>query len=195
MAPGPTDPVIILGYYDALGLVDHVNPNTGTEQVKVQHPEYQHFAGSVHQEEGMTCVDCHMVRSTPDGAGGFLTNHEITSPSRSEEVRRSCASCHAGGDDAILQLIRDTQASSRTRTIALGERLADFQIALAAAQEADQLSDTRIDILRNREREAVWFFDWVFSENGNGVHNYEGNHRWLEHAEEVLDQAEQLLNE
>jgi len=194
LPPGPTDPAIILGYYNALGLVDHTNPHTGTEQVKVQHPEYQHFAGSVHQQEGMTCVDCHMVRSTPDGQGGFLTHHSITSPSQSEEIRSEvCAPCHSGGDTAILELIRTTQDSSFSRTLELGERLANFQIAFAAAQEDDQLSEDRIGVLRGMEREAVWFWDWVFSENGNGVHNYEGNHLWLDRVEEVLNQAETLL--
>lgn len=196
LPPGPTDPEIILAYFNALGLVDHVNPSTGTEQLKVQHPEYQHFAGSVHQEEGMTCVDCHMVRSTPDGYGGFLTNHTITTPLRSREIRdTACAPCHGGGDEAIISLIRDTQESSRSRTLALGDRLADFQTAFAAAQDAGELSASRIDVLRGMEREAVWFFDWVFSENGNGVHNYEGNHRWMQRAEDVLDQAEALLSE
>jgi len=194
MAPGPSDPSVILGYYNALNLVDHTNPNTGTEQVKVQHPEYQHFVGSVHQREGMTCVDCHMVRTTSDGQGGFLTNHKITSPSRSEEIRSSaCAPCHAGGDAAILQLIADTQESSRSRTLALGERLAAFQTDFAAAQRADELTESRIETLRGMEREAVWFWDWVFSENGNGVHNYDGNQLWLDRVEQVLGQAEALL--
>jgi len=194
LPPGPTDPETIFAYYNALGLVDHVSPNTGTEQLKVQHPEYQHFAGSIHQQEGMTCVDCHMVRSTPDGQGGFLTNHTITSPSQSREIRdTACAPCHGGGDAAILQLIYDTQASSRSRTLAQGERLAGFQIAFAMAQDANRLSDVQIEVLRGLEREAVWFWDWVFSENGNGVHNYEGNHRWMDRVDQVLEHAEALL--
>ena len=194
LPPGPTDPTIILGYYNALGLVDHVNPNTGTEQLKVQHPEYQHFAGSVHQQEGMTCVDCHMVRSTPDGQGGFLTNHTITSPTQSREIRdTACAPCHGGGDAAILQLIADTQQSSRSRTLAQGERLAAFQDAFAAAISAGQLTEERISVLQGLEREAVWYWDWVFSENGNGVHNYEGNHRWMDLVDDALVRGEALL--
>jgi len=195
LPPGPTDPDIIFAYYNALGLVDHVNPNTGTEHIKVQHPEYQHFAGSVHQEEGMTCVDCHMGRSTSDGQGGFLTNHKILSPSQSDEVLESCGRCHAGGNDAVRNLIRSTQDSTITRRNALGERLATFMIDFASAQEAERLSEQRVGVLRGKEREAVFFFDWVFSENGNGVHNYIGAMAWLDRVEQTLDRAESLLRE
>jgi len=195
LPPGPTDPDIIFAYYNALSLVDHINPNTGTEHIKVQHPEYQHFAGSIHQEEGMTCVDCHMGRSTPDGQGGFLTNHKVVSPSQSPEILESCLSCHRGGVDDVRQLIVDTQESVRSRTVILGNRLAAFMTDFAEAQEDDQLSAARIDVLRSKEREAVFFFDWVFSENGNGVHNYTGSHAWLDRVEQALDQAEPLLRE
>jgi len=193
LPPGPTDPSIIFAYYNALGLVDHTNPNTGTEHIKVQHPEYQHFAGSVHQQEGMTCVDCHMVRSTPDGAGGFLTNHTIQSPSQSEEILQSCISCHPGSTNDVRQLITDTQTTANARRDDLGNRLAVFMDDFAAAQQAGTLSDTQITVLRSMEREAVFFFDWVFSENGNGVHNLEGHTIWLDRVEEVLSNAQPML--
>ena len=194
LPPGPTCPEIILGYYNALGFSDHTSLLTGTGQVKAQHPEYQHFVGSVHQEEGMTCVDCHMVRSTPDGYGGFLTNHHITTPSKSEEIRESCAPCH-GSSDEVLELIRVTQDSAWTRTVGIGYRLADFIKDFSATQEVGALSERRIAELRSMEREAVWFFDWVFSENSNGVHNFEAVMGWLDRVEQVLDEAESLLGE
>ena len=193
LPPGFTDPETIFEYYNSINFDDHVSPNTGTGLLKVQHPEWQHLEGSIHQRRGMTCVDCHTVRSSSDGQGGFMTNHTITTPSANEEVLQSCTSCHRGGTSGVLRLIQETQESSKTRTVALGEDIADFQTRFAAAINAESLNDSQISELQALEREMIWFFDWVFSDNGNGVHNYEGNHRWLSRSEEALGKANALL--
>ena len=193
LPPRITDPTQIFDYYNQIGHVDHVNPYTGTEQLKVQHPEYQHFVDSIHQEAGMTCVDCHTVRSTPDGTGGFMTNHAISSPLRNDEILQSCASCHLGGPEAVRTLIVQTQDSMNTRTNILGERLATFQQDFAQAQADNRLSVAQIDELRALDREATWYFDWVFSENGDGVHNYTAGLGWLVTSNRILDNAERIL--
>ena len=193
LPPGITDPTLIFEFYNHLGIVDHVNPYTGTEQLKVQHPEYQHFVDSIHQDKGLTCVDCHMQRSTPDGTGGFISNHMIQRPSDSEEILQSCTRCHLGGAEGVRTLIRQTQDSMNTRTNTLGDRLAAFQTNFAAAIEADNLTSAQIDELRALDREATWYFDWVFSENGDGVHNYAAGLEWLAISNRVLDNAERIL--
>jgi len=190
---GIVDPTTILEFYNSIDLVDHTNPRTGTQQVKAQHPEYQHFSGSIHQELGLTCVDCHAVRSTPDGVGGFITSHFIQSPSQSEEILQSCGSCHRGGNQAVRDLITRTQASMNERTNDLGLRIADFMDSFAAAQAAGSLNSETITEIRSLERAAVWYFDWVFTENGDGVHNLEGAHEWLDRGERALSEAWTLL--
>ncbi|HSW36468.1 MAG TPA: ammonia-forming cytochrome c nitrite reductase subunit c552 [Candidatus Limnocylindrales bacterium] len=47
--------------------------------LKVQHPEFEYFQGSVYANFGLSCVDCHMPR-IQDAQGNEFTQHWLTIP-------------------------------------------------------------------------------------------------------------------
>ena len=72
-------------YYDEYGFKDWEHKDTGAPMIKVQHPEYELYSTSVHNQSGVACADCHM----PYVREGALkvTDHWIRSP---HEQHRQC---------------------------------------------------------------------------------------------------------
>lgn len=65
---------------------------------------------------------------------------------------------------------------------------------LADAVEADEKSTEQLDALREMHREAQFYWDYVFVENGEGFHNQTKQLGYLNHAQELIDKAMAELN-
>jgi nitrite reductase (cytochrome c-552) len=186
---GITDPTALYDYYQKISFTDYTRPSTGTDHLKVQHPEFQTYANSYHDQAGMSCADCHLERAT--GRNGVYTKHDATNPVKSETIRKSvCLPCHG---DKVVDLVESVQARTKTQTKAVTERLAAFNVRLARAVSAGRLNDARLSELRALNREAQWYWDWVFVENSYGAHNPTQAKACLDKADALLTQAEQLL--
>jgi nitrite reductase (cytochrome c-552) len=90
-------------------------------------------------------------------------------------------------------MIEGVQGHYRQRRVEVGERLAVFNDAFAAAIESGSLDDARLLEIRALNREAQWYWDWMFTENSDGVHNPVQSRECLDRAEELIGQAEALL--
>jgi len=187
---GLYDPTEIYQYYQDLSFVDYTSPSTGTGHLKVQHPEYQVYIGTVHDQAGLTCATCHMEKLRNND--GQFTSHRITNPVESETVRKSvCIPCHPG--ESSLELIADAQKRTKAQTAAVAERLAAFNKRFAAVVSAGRLSDEQLAQIRSLNREATWYWDWVFVENSHGAHNSAQAKDCLDKANALIEQAEALL--
>ena len=47
-------------YYDEYGFKDWEHKDTGAPMFKIQHPEFELYSSSVHNQSGVSCADCHM---------------------------------------------------------------------------------------------------------------------------------------
>ena len=191
--PEFTDPTRIYEYYESINLVDYVNPETGTGHLKAQHPEFQVAAVGNHVSRDVSCSDCHFEKVKD--AGGNYTNHAPVSPSKSPKIREDvCLPCHSSmSDQDVLDMISGLQVYVNESCIVVGQRLAKFNDRFAAAIKAGKLSAAQVDELRALNREAQWYWDWVFSENGDGIHNPGQARDCLVRATALLDQAESKL--
>ena len=182
-------PEKILDYYnnlkDAEGnpYADWVDETTGVRKLKTQHPEFETIsaAGGIHPD--MSCVTCHMGTAVAED-GTTFTNHYWSSPLDNPDVLESCNACH-GDLTATVEAIHE-EIMGRCNSI--GEELAKANDDLAAAVEAGTLSEEDLAKARDLARSAQWYWDFVFVENGKGVHN-----KTL--ATDCLDKAEQYLGE
>jgi nitrite reductase (cytochrome c-552) len=187
---GLISPEEIYNYYQTFSFSDYTSPSTGTEHLKVQHPEFQVHEDTAHAKKGMTCASCHLERKRSNQ--GEYVSHNVTNPVRSEIIRKSvCAPCHSG--DSALQLIKDAQERTKAQTAAVAERLAAFNQRFGYAVSSGRLSDDTLVQLRSLNREATWYWDWVFVENSNGAHHPEQAKWCLDKANALLEQAEALL--
>jgi len=190
MPKNMTDPFQIFAYYNKIGLTDYVNPNTGANMLKVQHPEYDMCADNNSQHASLTCADCHMEKN-PDGT----TNHKMTGPLYSSEIRTTvCLSCHTGTTDAaFLALLQQIKAAFLAQITSTGNEMAKFTDQLAAANQSGKYTAKQLDPIRAQEREAQWYLDWVLTENSKGLHNPTETSSCLSHSLEVAQAGEAAL--
>lgn len=184
------NPDAMLAYFNDLGYSDWIHPVSGTPLLKVQHPEWETFQGSLHQGYGFTCVNCHM----PDmekADGSLFPSHQWTSPLKTVEA--SCLTCHTKetGEDMIAK-VEALQGRVEERMNEIALKLVSLIEALGEAQ-ANGVSEDILTEARAKHRDAQWYWDFVFVENSEGFHNNGLSHKLLDQAETLTDEALALL--
>ncbi len=181
-------PDAILAYYDEIGFVDFVNPRTGAEMIKVQHPEFEtYMAGSIHATM-FSCADCHMPTAKND-AGETYRSHKLISPLADEGMMASCNACH--GD--ITNFVTEGQKAAEERTVKAGEGLVEYVNALAKAVEGKTVEGEQLKELQKLQRHAQFYWDFVFVENSEGIHNRKLTADCLSKCEELTAKGMALL--
>lgn len=178
-------------YYQEDGFADWEHPSTGAKLLKAQHPETETFYGSVHQEKGLTCMDCHMPKvETEDGKK--ISSHHWTSPLKNPEA--SCLKCHADQDaKGIVALAESVQKPVVEKTDAVGAKLEAFIKKLTEVKDGGSLSEDELKKLQEQHRESQFFFDYVFVENSEGFHNNTKMMEYLDKAEKIIDEGMKTL--
>ncbi len=177
-------PEAILAYYNEIGFSDWVQPSTGAQMLKAQHPEMETVMQGKHA--GMlSCADCHMpIEQSYDGA--IYHSHTLVSPLKNETLLASCAKCHEDTD--MVNMVEGIQRRVTARETQVGNALSAFKDALASAVEKGETDEDTLSSARTLYREAQWFFDYCYVENSEGAHN-------SDLAFHCLDVAEQKINE
>jgi nitrite reductase (cytochrome c-552) len=160
----------ITAYYDEIGFRDWTHKDTGAPALKAQHPEFEMWNQGVHGRSGVTCVDCHMPRTTYKGQE--ITDHWVRSPVLN--LKAACVSCHSKHDDKITEAqlkarvedIQDRHWALRNSAMAAVVGLIDD---LKAAKAAGR-SDADMQAARYLQRRAQFYLDFVEAENSTGFH-------------------------
>lgn len=183
---GGTSIEAIEEYYDNYGFTDWVHADSGSEMIKMQHPDYELYtANSTHFNAGVACADCHMPY-TRDGSVKFST-HDVHSPLLSPA--NSCGACHTDVDYVTgrVAIIQDQVANTMFAT----------EDAIIAAIDAIQQADSNnrsnkalIEEARALHRSAQLRWDFIAAENSMGFHNPEEALRILASATDLARQAE-----
>ena len=186
-------PDAILAYYndganfpDGQPFADYTNPRTGVRQIKVQHPELETFLGEGSQHRGdYTCADCHMGQATAED-GTVYVKHFLTSPLDNPTlIENECARCHAD----LASEVRAEQERIEARTYTIGYELEFLTERLAQAVENGELNEQELEKVRSLARDAQYYWDFVFVENAEGVHNPTLTDYCLDQAAALCNQA------
>ncbi len=153
---------------DGQPFADYTNPRTGVRQIKVQHPELETFLGEGSQHRGdYTCADCHMGMTEAEDGTMFM-DHSLISPLDNPAlIEGECSKCH---EDLVAE-VRAEQQRIEARTYTVGYELEFLTERLARAVEENELSDAELARVRQLARDAQFYWDFVFVENAEGVHN------------------------
>lgn len=183
-------PEQIYAYYQEMGFVDYTNENTGVGMLKVQHPEFETYFGEGSQHAGMyTCADCHMgVAYTKDGDP--YANHFLSSPLENPALLRdTCSLCHKNLPAEVKAIQEETTAREKV----ISGMLVELNTKLAAAIAQESLPADTIETIKQLDREAQFYWDFVYVENSEGAHNSTLTASCLDKAEELAQQALDLL--
>jgi nitrite reductase (cytochrome c-552) len=177
---------------DGTAFVDYTNPNTGTKQLKAQHPEFEFVfggAGSSMAQRGYGCVDCHMEGQQLADDGTQYTSHLLISPLENEEFLATTCNMGAGCHTDLKSQVATWQKTSEDTVMAVGTKLEDLNIRLAAAVAESTMSEESLDEIRELNREAQWYWDFVMVENSEGAHNPRLSEETLARSETAVDKA------
>ncbi len=184
-------PETMLAYFnDGAPFADWTNPRTGVKQIKVQHPEFETFlgAGSPHAND-FTCADCHMPNEV-NADGTAYHSHNLISPLDNPElIQNTCSACHFD----LVSEVRAAQQKIETRTYTVGYRLEYLTELLAQAVASGKYTDEQLDPIRSLARDAQFYWDFVFVENAEGVHNPSLTNQCLDKADELCAEATQMM--
>lgn len=173
-------------YYDEIKFSDWKNPDSGTDTVKMQHPDYELFtAGSTHFKAGVACADCHMPY-TRDASAKF-SSHDVKSPLL--EPNKVCAACHT--DVAyVVERVNVIQKQVNTTLLATEDALVDAINAISKAAAAPNADAALLAEARTLHRHAQLRWDYIAAENSMGFHNPEEALRILASATDLARQAQ-----
>ncbi len=145
---------------------DWTHKDSKTPMLKAQHPDYEIWQSSVHAQNGVTCVDCHMPYMRENGQK--YTSHWQTSPLRT--TQESCLKCHDESADGLLQRVKTIQDNTFRLERIAGQTVAKANLTVKAAMDAGA-TDEQLGAARAKLREAQWYWDWVEASNSMGFHN------------------------
>ena len=153
-------------YYDEYGFKDWTHKETGAPMLKMQHPEFELYSTSVHNQSGVACADCHMPYIR-EGAMK-VSDHWIRSPLTN--VANACQSCHKLDEEKLKERILTIQ--NRT-----AKQLREAETAIIAAIDAINAAKaagaTDADLAEawDFQRKANMRWDFISSENSTGFHS------------------------
>lgn len=104
---------------------DWVHAETGMDQLKAQHPEFEVWSQGIHARSGVACADCHMPYKR-EGAMK-LSEHWVRSPLLA--TNRACATCHPYSDEELKSRVNNIQ----DRHFALMTRAGEAAVAMIDA--------------------------------------------------------------
>ena len=165
---------------------DWTNPRTGVKQIKVQHPEFETYLGAGSPHAAMfSCADCHMPTMTAED-GTKYHSHNLVSPLDCPDLlENTCSACHKD----LVSEVRGIQKKVEDRTYSIGYQLEYLTELLAQAVESGKFTDEQLAEVRQLARDAQFYWDFVFVENAEGVHNPTLTYDCLEKAADLGNQA------
>jgi nitrite reductase (cytochrome c-552) len=155
----------IVAYYDEEKFKDWVHADTGTEQLKAQHPEFEMWSQGIHARSGVACADCHMPYMREGGQK--ISDHHVRSPLLN--LNRACQTCHRWPEQELKDRVEEIQTRFfETRNIAL-DALMQLIRDVKSAKEAGA-TDAELQTARAAQRKCQFYIDFLISENSMGFH-------------------------
>jgi formate-dependent nitrite reductase cytochrome c552 subunit len=158
----------LLEYYRKLDFYDFKHAITGARLIKLQHPEAETYAGSIHDRAGVQCHQCHMPRQKGKDGKAF-SSHGVIRPRN--HVKEACLGCHPKSTvEQKLYQIEAVQNYTKGKMRKAEYWLGQLIDAYATAQRAGVAEDV-LAKAREKHEEAHVLWEYWTAENSDGFHN------------------------
>ncbi len=160
----------LLEHYKKLEFYDFKHAVTGARLVKLQHPEAETYAGSVHDRAGVQCHQCHMPKLKGKGGKQF-SSHGVIRPKN--HIKEACLGCHPKFtvEQKLYQIEAEqnyVRGKMRKAEYWIGQLIDTYAAAKRAGVAEDVLTRARE---KHEEAHVLWEY-WT-AENSDGFHNPE----------------------
>jgi len=158
----------LLEHYRKLDFYDFKHAVTGARLVKLQHPEAETYAGSVHDRAGVQCHQCHMPKQKGKDGKVFST-HGVIRPKN--HIKEACLGCHPKYtvEQKLYQIeaVQNyTKGKMRKAEYWLGQLIDTYATAKRAG-----VAETVLAKAREKHEEAHVLWEYWTAENSDGFHN------------------------
>ena len=158
----------LLEHYRNLDFYDFKHAVTGARLTKLQHPEAETFAGSIHDRAGVQCHQCHMPKQQGKD-GKTFTSHGVIRPAN--HITEACLGCHPKSTVEqkmyeIQGIQNYTRGKMRKAEYWLGELIDAYQAAKRMGIGEEVLKQAR-----DKHEEAHVLWEYWTAENSDGFHN------------------------
>ncbi|KTE91548.1 ammonia-forming cytochrome c nitrite reductase subunit c552 [Desulfitobacterium hafniense] len=180
-----------------------VDESTGTYLIaNGNHADAEMFQGSLHEQLGVSCTDCHMP-TLEDRSGEPYTSHDASkSVLNSEASMNYCLSCHSSqGLETVKDMynyVRNAQAELAEKDAAVADKLDETYGYIEAAVKGGTVSNEVLDKARFNYAVAAYYKEYVYGNRGatpgeKVAHNPKMSHKYLERAIALLDETIEML--
>ena len=156
---------------------------------KVQHPEVELYWESAHHRAGVTCVGCHMPKTTAQD-GTVFTQHFLGSPLNNPD--ETCGSCHNQSEEWYREQIKNVQDQAYAL---MSKAMDEMVIAIESIEEARTTDNVNQNLL-GQARDAYFLshlsWEWIASENSMGWHHPQEATAALQIANQKAQEAQVL---
>lgn len=163
---------------------------TGITEAYLTHPDIELYINTTMSQMGVTCVDCHMPKTTDSDSAVEYTNHfAASSPLENPDALEYCLTCHKAQGiedaDAMVDYVHEKQDEMAKGMEELESNAAEFKSALEDAINADSLDDDTLDQAKELYAK-VTFYDRCLVD---GVLEKAGSRAPMIDYESILDKA------
>ncbi len=175
---------------------------TGLVIVNTTTYDIEHFAGSVHEELGLTCASCHMPK-VENGQGETFTSHNASSsPLENPVALEYCLTCHKNQGvettDEMVEFVHAAQDEFAQSKAEVDAMLADLEAELLQVIEDGSIDQEVLDQARDDYNLATYYLSYAASyvHGRDGVkiaHNPTGMTQYVEDARSMAQEGLELL--
>ena len=139
-----------------------VDEETGIATCTMVHPIVELYENSPMAKAGVTCVDCHMPKTTDAESGTTYTNHfSANNPLESEDALNYCLTCHNNtgiSTTADMKAFVEQKADELSqRHDALQSKIDFFLTSLEGAIKSGKADAATLDKARELYAKATWY--------------------------------------
>ncbi|MDR0513650.1 MAG: ammonia-forming cytochrome c nitrite reductase subunit c552 [Coriobacteriaceae bacterium] len=165
-------------------------------------PDLEMVQTSKMREMGVTCVSCHMPKTTDKESGAEYTMHNASgSPLENKAAMEYCLTCHKArginSADEMVKMVREQQEKAATVLTALKERCADTKAKIKAAVEGATIDMAKLDAAREKYTRAYARYQVALGDpNTAGLkiaHNPAMTWQYVDEANVILTEIDALL--
>ncbi|MDR1089239.1 MAG: ammonia-forming cytochrome c nitrite reductase subunit c552 [Coriobacteriales bacterium] len=165
------------------------------------HPDIELFQGSQHQEQGLTCVSCHMPYETNEQGEQYRTHNASGSPLNNEQAMRYCLSCHAslgvGSTNEMRQFVRARQSALGAQEAEVLDGLDRLKARIVEAEAGGATDPATLRQAKEYYADASYYYSFQHAgadiPGGKVAHASARMYRYLEQSLSLIKEANALL--
>ncbi len=175
---------------------------TGLQTLQANHPEIEIFQGSVHEQLGMACVDCHSAKETDENGNEYQSHDFSSSPLEHEESLEYCLTCHSSQGiettDQMKDFVHNAQQEVADLEATFYEKQATLKDLVASAVKNGDVDEATLDKARENYTRGTWYVR--YSDGGGDfkgmkvAHNPEAEKSYVQRATVLMDEAIAMLS-